>query len=150
MNLDPIRSIKQELSSNERKLEDSMAHTREISKLVDIVEKTFVDKESEIANITQKLSRTNSNLNKVRQELVETKSFNKKRKEEISTLNMQLEREKNEVKELRLKLETAKTQLEKAERDLSESRSTVQRRKEFVVLSSEIPVRGRLQRRSGV
>ena len=78
MDLESIRSIKHELSSNERKLEESMAHTREISKLVNIVEKAIEDKETEISNITQKLSLTNSNLNKVQRELVETKSFNRK------------------------------------------------------------------------
>ena len=34
MDQDTVKNIKKELMSNERKLEESMAHTREISKLI--------------------------------------------------------------------------------------------------------------------
>ena len=88
--------LQKELLSNERKLEESMAHTREISKLVNIIERTIEDKTRQIASLTKKLSSTSTCLGKTEKELVEAKSLNRNRKEEIDVLMIQLENEKTE------------------------------------------------------
>ena len=88
--------LQKELLSNERKLEESMAHTREISKLVNIIERTIEDKTRQIASLTKKLSSTSTCLSKTEKELVEAKSLNRNRKEEIDVLKIQLENEKTE------------------------------------------------------
>ena len=48
MEQDTVKNIKKELISNERKLEESMAHTREISRLISIIEKAIEAKETEM------------------------------------------------------------------------------------------------------
>ena len=45
MDQQTVNTIRKELLSNERKLEESMAHTREISKLITIIERAIKEKE---------------------------------------------------------------------------------------------------------
>ena len=101
MEEDTVRSIRKELLSNERKLEESMTHTREISKLISIIEKAIETKEGEISSLKSRLSLTKDTLGQTEKDLVETKTSARQRGDDIDRLQGQLATEKSEVRLLK-------------------------------------------------
>ena len=123
MDLNTVKTIRKELLSNERKLEESMAHTREISKLINIIERAIKEKEEEIASLKTRLSGTRESLSKTEASLSACQTTSWGRKEEVERLSLQLSSERAEVKLL-------KSQLEALQAELSDTRSTSRKRKE--------------------
>ena len=109
-----------------------MAHTREISKLITIIERAIKEKEEEIASLKTRLSLTKDTLSRTERELSESRTAHRQKKDEVEKLNVQLSNEKVEVKMLKSKLETANNQLASLQSELTETRATSWRRKEEV------------------
>ena len=130
MEQDTVKSIKKELLSNERKLEESMSHTREISKLISVIEKAIEAKEGEISGLKSRLSLTKDTLTRTEKELSESRTSARKRGEDVDGLQGQLASERGEVRLVKSQLETANKQLSSLHSDLSETRATAWRRKE--------------------
>ena len=130
MEQDTVKSIKKELLSNERKLEESMSHTREISKLISVIEKAIEAKEGEISGLKSRLSLTKDTLTRTEKELSESRTSARKRGEDVDRLQGQLASERGEVRLVKSQLETANKQLSSLHSDLSETRATAWRRKE--------------------
>ena len=144
MEQDTVKSIKKELLSNERKLEESMSHTREISKLISVIEKAIEAKEGEISGLKSRLSLTKDTLGRTEKELVESKTSARKRGDDVDRLQGQLASERTEVRLLKSQLETANKQLSGLHSDLSETRATAWRRKEELdSLNSQVRTGGR-------
>ena len=132
MEQDTVNNIKKELISNEVKLEESMAHTKEISKLIRVIEKAIEAKENEIVGLKSRLSMTKDTLGKTEKDLADSKTCNRKRNDDIDQLTAQLGSERAEVRGLRAQLETAGKQLAALQADLSDTRATAWRRKEEI------------------
>ena len=132
MEQDTVNNIKKELISNEVKLEESMAHTKEISKLIRVIEKAIEAKENEIVGLKSRLSMTKDTLGKTEKDLADSKTCNRKRNDDIDQLTAPLGSERAEVRGLRSQLETAGKQLAALQADLSDTRATAWRRKEEI------------------
>ena len=85
MDQNTVKTIRKELLSNERKLEESMAHTREISKLINIIERAIKEKEDEIASLKTRLSVTRESLSKTEASLSACQTTSWGRKEGFLT-----------------------------------------------------------------
>ena len=123
MDLNTVKTIRKELLSNERKLEESMAHTREVSKLINIIERAIKEKEEEIASLKTRLAVTRDSLSRTESSLSACQTTSWERKEEVETLSRQLTQERAEVKLL-------KSQLGSLQSELTDTRSTSWKRKE--------------------
>ena len=123
MDLSTVKAIRKELLSNEKKLEESMGHTREVSKLINIIERAIKEKEEEIASLKTRLSVTRESLSKTEASLSASQSTSWERKEEVEKLTHQFTKEKAEVKLL-------KSQLASLQSELTETRATSWKRKE--------------------
>ena len=123
MDLNTVKTIRKELLSNERKLEESMAHTREVSKLTNIIERAIKEKEEEIASLKTRLAVTRDSLSRTESSLSACQTTSWERKEEVETLSRQLTQERAEVKLL-------KSQLGSLQSELTDTRSTSWKRKE--------------------
>lgn len=100
-----------------------MAHTREVSKLINIIERAIKEKEEEIASLKTRLSVTRESLSKTEASLSACQTTSWERKEELEKLTSQLSSERTEVKLLR-------SQLSALQSDLTDTRSTSWKRKE--------------------
>jgi len=130
--MEKVKEIKAELGGTERKLAEGLGHSREIGRLLGLVELDLDVKGGQLKETGEKLALTSASLEQTKADLMESMGESRKRKDEIEVLNGKLRSEKAECAALQARLESANSSLAQLQRDLSEARGTSKVRKDEI------------------
>lgn len=127
-----VKDIRFELAGSENKLVESLGHSREIGRLLGLVETGIGSKDDELKVTGDKLSTTSASLERAQKDLIIAIGESRQRKEDLEVLQNQLRSEKAEVSALQARLNNATLTLQQVEREIIEARSTSALRKEEI------------------